>query len=201
MSLRHRQGFSLIELMVTITVLSILILLAIPNYRDWILNTHVRNAAESVQNGLRLARNEAVQRGTNVRFQLTSSSNGADWTICIVPVATPQASDCAGSTAFVQSFVAAAGATDVQVGTTTSIATAATYTTALSGGVPAGITFNALGRPVDFALSTGAASVVRIDAKGTPAGSRRLVTTVSAGGQVRMCDPQLSLSVSPQGCS
>jgi len=33
-----------------------------------------------------------------------------------------------------------------------------------------------------------------------PADERRLSIAVTAGGQVRMCDPQLDKSKNPQGC-
>jgi len=62
----RNRGFSLIELMVTITIVVLLILMALPSYSQWLTNTRIRNAAESIHNGLQFARNEAVQRNTNV---------------------------------------------------------------------------------------------------------------------------------------
>ncbi|GAA0705533.1 GspH/FimT family pseudopilin [Dokdonella soli] len=188
---RRPSGMTLIELMVAITIIGLLIVLGAPGYSTWITNTRIRNAAESIQNALRLARDQAVQRGTSARFELTSASGGADWTVCIPAVATP--TTCASPLETVQQFNSAGGANLVKVGSSTNL----TYATDVSGTVSAGtgITFNALGRP------TGTTPVVRIDASTSQSGSRRLITVISPGGSVRMCDPALSQSTSPQGCS
>ena len=195
MSHAARQGFSLIELMVTIAVFAILVLLGIPSFQQWMLNTRIRNASESIQNGLRLARTEATERNANVRFELTSTSGTADWTVCTLPAAATSCSDTGAVP--IQSFVASDGAGNVLIGASIAIADGTTYGTGLVGGLPAGITFTPLGRPTAY----GTASLLRIDAYATQADSRRMVVTVSPGGQVRMCDPRLPLSTSPQGCN
>jgi type IV fimbrial biogenesis protein FimT len=66
-------GFSLIELLVGITIVGILFIMGIPSFKSWIQNTQIRTATEAIQNGLELARAEAVRRNTLVRFQLTST--------------------------------------------------------------------------------------------------------------------------------
>jgi type IV fimbrial biogenesis protein FimT len=204
------HGFSLLELMVTLTILAILIVLGIPSYEQWIVNSRIRTATESIQNGLRFARNEASQRATNVRFQLNSPTDGADWTVCLLPASATSAaavSTCpdplASSSSTLQSFTGKDGTTGVLIGATTAIADIAPGTyggsgAGITGGVPAGITFNPLGRPSDY----NGTSIVRIDANAPQANSRRLVTTISAGGMVNMCDPQITFGTTtgPQGC-
>jgi type IV fimbrial biogenesis protein FimT len=182
-----QRGFSLIELMISITVLAILVVLAAPSYQQWITNSKIRSASESIQNGLRFARNEAAQRGTNVRFDLNSATNGADWIVCVLPAG---AGDCttAGAANMLQQFTAAGGSSGVLLGAST---TSTTYTPGLVGGTPLGITFSALGRPN---------TTLRVDAYSAQAGFRRLVMTVSTGGMVRVCDPQFSQATNPQGC-
>jgi len=187
----RNRGFSLIELMVTITIVVLLILMALPSYSQWLTNTRIRNAAESIHNGLQFARNEAVQRNTNVRFELGAS--GADWTVCAVPSGK---TSCAGITPL-QSFSAAGGASGVVIGTQTDTQYAnGKFDTALTSGA-GGITFNALGRPVGYSVT----SFVRVDASSAQAGTRRLVTTIAIGGRIRMCDPALTHDTSPQGCT
>lgn len=74
-------GFSLVELMIGVAILAILAGLAIPNFQTWIRNSQIRNAAESITNGLQRARAEAVARNTNVAFALGADSS---WTINVV---------------------------------------------------------------------------------------------------------------------
>lgn len=74
-------GFSLVELMIGVAILAILAGLAMPNFQTWIQNSQIRNAAESITNGLQRARAEAVARNANVTFALGADSS---WTISVV---------------------------------------------------------------------------------------------------------------------
>ncbi|WP_287655570.1 GspH/FimT family pseudopilin, partial [Accumulibacter sp.] len=67
------RGFSLVELLVGMAILGVLLAIAMPAFSNWLRNARVRTAAESVQNGLQLARAEAVRRNTSVRFQLVTT--------------------------------------------------------------------------------------------------------------------------------
>jgi type IV fimbrial biogenesis protein FimT len=70
---RKRAGFTLIELVVVVAIIGILASLAFPSYSQMIQNAKIKAAAESIQNGLQLARAEAVKR--------TDSA----WTVCVAP--------------------------------------------------------------------------------------------------------------------
>lgn len=187
-------GFTLVELMVTVTILAILLIAGIPSFREWLRNTHIRTAAESIQNGLRYARSEASSRGVNVRFEFTSS--GAGWTVCaLAGTASCSAAASASADNTLQNFVAAGGSADVApMVSATAGATGSPLSTAASAGN--GITFNALGRPVGY----GTSAIGRIDLNTLAKDGRRLVILISSGGMPRMCDPNLSLATSPQGC-
>ena len=53
---RGARGFTLIEMMVTVVLLSILMALAFPAMNGWIRNSRIRTVADALQNGIRLAR-------------------------------------------------------------------------------------------------------------------------------------------------
>ena len=69
---RRQRGFSLIEVVVTMTVLALILFAAVPSIGSWMDNTRIRNVADSLQNGLQIARGEAVRRNEEVSFWLVS---------------------------------------------------------------------------------------------------------------------------------
>jgi type IV fimbrial biogenesis protein FimT len=73
LSSTHDEGFSLIELLVGITIMGILLVMGVPSFKNWIQNAQIRTATEAIQNGLEMARSEAVRRNALVRFQLTTT--------------------------------------------------------------------------------------------------------------------------------
>lgn len=85
-------GFSLIELLIGIAIMAILVGLALPSFQSWLKNTQIRNAAESITNGLQRARAEAVARNSNVTFVLGADSSwtatAADGTVVDTRLAT-----------------------------------------------------------------------------------------------------------------
>ena len=81
LTIRKIAGFSLVELMVSVVVLGILASIAVPSFQAWLRNTQIRNAAESITNGLQRARAEAVSRNTNTTFVMGADSS---WTISVV---------------------------------------------------------------------------------------------------------------------
>lgn len=175
------RGFTLIELMVTITILGILTVLALPGFTRWISSTQVRTLAESFQNGIRLAQREAALRNGVVTFlqtadsdptcSSTGSSTGKNWVVC------------AGSSV-VQKSVGNAGGSSAKVSASVS-----------------SITFNGLGR-----TGLGAAMTIEVTSTGgacetaTAEGIRCLNVLVSQGGKVRLCDPRLDAG-DPSACN
>ena len=63
---RKASGFTMVELMIVITVLGISLALAIPSYQDIVQKRAATNAAEQVATFLRVARSEAVKRNINI---------------------------------------------------------------------------------------------------------------------------------------
>lgn len=90
---RHARGFTLIEIMVTIVILSILLAVGIPSMRSWLVSTKAVSAAEFYAEGMRMARSEALKRNVASRLVLTNNAvNGQkDWQvdICLPTSDTP----------------------------------------------------------------------------------------------------------------
>ena len=73
-------GVTLIELLVTITVLAILLTLAIPSFTNLIATNRATAEASLLANAFNYARSEAVRRGQNVYVTSANTNNGTDWT-------------------------------------------------------------------------------------------------------------------------
>ena len=82
------DGFTLIELMITIAIFAITLTFGVSSYRSWVLNNQIRNAAESISNGIMLARAEAVKCNANVAFTI---GTGSSWTVTHTDASPPAA--------------------------------------------------------------------------------------------------------------
>lgn len=87
---RNADGFTLIELMITIAVLAITLAVAVPNFQNVINRNRLVASANEAVGALQVARMEAIRR--NARVELCPSTNGttcsgSDWARLIVRVA------------------------------------------------------------------------------------------------------------------
>lgn len=190
------RGFSIVEILIALTIIAMLMVLVAPSSAIWIQNTRLRTAASSVSAGLQLARIEAMKRNTLVAFQMTSA-NSAAWQVCIYDPVPDTCSAAAGS--ILQSVSASEAALNATLGTDTALSNTAT---ALAPGtnMPSETIFDSFGRLAAASPS----NVMRIDVRNTTiaaADERRMVILVSLGGQVLMCDPKLVKATNPQGCA
>ena len=156
---RPEHGFSLIELCIGLVVLAILLSAAVPSLRAWLQNSQLRTTAESIQNGLQLARAEAVRRNLFTTFTL----NGVGWTV----------QGAGDATATQTSTAEGAGQSQVAASQNAVVFSGVGWVNPVPA---ADITFN-------ITNSSGGTCA----ASGGP--MRCLRVTVSAGGQIRMCDP------------
>lgn len=72
--MKQAHGFTLIELMVTLSVMAILLAVAVPNFQSFILNSRITTQTNNFIMALMLARSEAVKRGSTVT--VCSSTDG-----------------------------------------------------------------------------------------------------------------------------
>lgn len=193
---QRERGTTLVELLIGLAIIALLFSLGSPAFFSWIQNSQIRTAAEAIQNGLHLARGEAVRRNASVRFQLTSalttacglSNSGTNWVVSL--------DDPTGACNSTPSDTVAPRIIQVRSGGEGS-------TNAVVAAGQSTIIFNGLGRvtpvpagdiDIDITNPTGGAcATAGVD------GMRCLRIRVSTGGQIRMCNPILA-STDPQGC-
>ncbi|MDO8651304.1 MAG: GspH/FimT family pseudopilin [Undibacterium sp.] len=83
MSTIEKNGFTLVELLVTITIMGVMLAMAAPNYQSFVLNSRMTTQANEFLTMLNFTRSEAVKR--NTRVTMCKSSNG---TTCLVDALT-----------------------------------------------------------------------------------------------------------------
>jgi type IV fimbrial biogenesis protein FimT len=187
------RGFTLIELMVTITLLAILVTLSLPSFTAWIRNSQVRSVAEALQGGLRTAQAEALRRNRQLVMSFTNARPTPSGTTAV-----------ADGKNWALQTVAQFGESSEYVtgGSLADVASAVTITSGVSA-----VCFNASGRMVTNTSSTGVtgasctAALTTFDVV-TPGADRNLRVVLQLGGQVRMCDPKRPTfsATSPDGC-
>jgi type IV fimbrial biogenesis protein FimT len=193
LSISQQRGVTLIELMIGIVIVAILSALAAPSYRGWIQNQQIRTAAESILNGVQLARNEAVKNNSRARFVMCGLPVSS-WEVLAVSapaVAPTQSLACgAGSNA-------AAGEVRVQERSGQEGSRLATVT--VFPNTATTVTFNSFGRVV--ANADGTVPLAQFDIS-TPTGDRPLRVLLGTGGNTRMCDPSPLLPANdPRRCT
>lgn len=76
LGMKSLQGFTLIELMVTLTIAAILLAIAVPSFRDATLGSKLSSYANNFVSSANLARGEAIKR--NAEIKLCVSTDGAN---------------------------------------------------------------------------------------------------------------------------
>ncbi len=71
------KGFTLVELMITITLVALFLTLAMPSFQDFILNNRLSTQANDILADLALARSEAIRRAANVTICKSANPTAA----------------------------------------------------------------------------------------------------------------------------
>lgn len=74
-------GFTLVELMIVVSVFAVLIAAALPSYNDFVRNQRVKTASFELFSTLVLARSEALTRNSPVTVTPTSNNWAAGWEV------------------------------------------------------------------------------------------------------------------------
>lgn len=198
-AIRFQRGMSLIELLIGIAILAVLLAIGGTSFVSWIQNSQIRTAAESIQNGVQVARAEAVKQNKTVLFQLMSSSSAscawsttrASWVVSEL--------DAQGQCANAPSDTAAAPDPRIIQRRSSNEGAKNTF---LAASQPT-VAFNSLGR-----VTNAAAGNVTIDVFNPVGGDcvadggnmRCLRVVVTPGGQIRMCDPAVTVATDSRVC-
>jgi type IV fimbrial biogenesis protein FimT len=155
------RGFTLVEVLVVLTIVALLAAAALPGMRRHLANADIRAVAEEMRSGIEQARSEAIRRNTSVRFD----RSGTGWNL-ILPASGGNPDTL---------LTARAGRTRTQVTVTTDV-----DTISFSG---SGWT-TPFGQAMNINLQAPSAGGCR-----PTGGINCLNVAVAAGGLVRSCDP------------
>jgi type IV fimbrial biogenesis protein FimT len=174
------SGFTLIELMIALSIFAILVFLALPMYAQFMGNSQIRNAAENSLTGVRLAQAAAIKGNSRAKFVI--DANG--WSVYAW---NDEIADFA--LAPTQSYLFAEGASHTTNAPTPPGATM--------------VTFDGLGRV--FLNADATASLTRIDFTNpsvtNPRNLRVMISGIGGNTGIKLCDPDPGVDTSdPRAC-
>lgn len=196
-------GYSMVEVIVVLLIMSVIYVMAMPTYTRMITNNAVRSATDSVAEGLRAARSEAIKNNTRVQFALVSDMTAT----CTVPTSGVWPLN------WIVSLDDPTTACNVAPSTTVApriikfrvVSGRENQVTLTNASSVSCVLFNGLGQSLDctsnaqlsFDYDFGASDTGTCEAVGGPV--RCLRIQVARGGRIRTCDPALA-STNPASC-
>lgn len=195
------RGFTLVELMVTIALLSVLLMAVLPDVSMWMRNLNIKSTSSTLMAGLSSAREQAVRRNRVVRFSLVDlpdnstmtnncslSGSGRSW---VVSLADPTGKCAADISSTDEPMILARQVTGD--GGTKSKVTAVDA----AGKSASWIAFDQFGR-----VQTSATTITQIDvdAVKTDDENRPLRILISPAGDARLCDTKVNIVGDPRKC-
>ena len=169
--MRRARGFSLIELMLAVLIISLVLAKGLPFLVDYIRNDRIRSTAEEMRDGLHAARMEAIRRNTTVRVVPDRTA----WSVVLPGVAGDPDELLLERPAKTAEEMLTATASDAEIGFNGSgrLSAAGNFTVDIRD-------------PNDVCAADGG-------------DARCLRVTVAPGGMIRLCDPALAAG-NPQAC-
>jgi type IV fimbrial biogenesis protein FimT len=203
----RQRGITLIEILIVVTIIAVLTLIAVPNFAVQLRNAQIRTAAEQLQNDLRLAQAQAIATNRQVEFVMSTamstaaapqpaasaSATASYWYAATVPL---YAGDPMSLTQVAAGSTGGAGAASTQV-TVTAPTNANTLCFSPSGRLTA---ISSSTATITCSVPTGNPAAFQVRSNTSPATFVQLNVTLSAAGQVRLCNATKSLASYPDGC-
>lgn len=197
----RQRGITLIEVVITIALAAILLFTVAPSVSSMITNGRLRSSAESVQQGIQRARNEALKRNQDVSlwFVTTDAAGNLDNGCAL----------SAASKAWVVSIDNPAGACAASVSDTVaprvlekSAGNAAGTNVTLTAFQVDGVTPSSSVMFDGFGRVTSGTAVGRINLSSAVGGEdlRAMRILLSRGGSLRTCEPGVSDTSDPRYC-
>lgn len=163
------HGFTLIELLIALSIFAFLLVIAGPQYAEFMGNMQIRNGAENTLTGVRLAQAEAVRGNSQSQFILDPTPCSGGWQV-------KRMNNETGVLDVVQSYTFSEGACK------------ATANPNPTGSTE--VTFNGLGRIVPNPDATD--TLLWVDVTNgylsTPRNLRVVINPVTPSG-IKLCDP------------
>ena len=170
-------GFSLLELLISMAILSILLLLAVPSVKDVMSSYSVEAAAQEAGAGLMMARAEALRTGRRISFLMEADGS---WKVCDSGSYLSGSGPCAEDSTH-KPILKKSDKPGSTVTTTATISGAATA-------LPAATSFSSTGlysaTNIDGSTSANAYSF-----SSTQSGVSSWNLAISVGGQIKLCKP------------
>jgi type IV fimbrial biogenesis protein FimT len=187
----RNRGFTLIELMISISLIAILLMMGVPAFSTYLQNAKLRAAAENFYSGVQLARAEAVRRNAQVQIVLTDSAVATDTDANAATLSATGANWMVrGYDPSILSYYFIEGKASSEGSGTVGAAPTQVTGSDASNNPLSSITYNG------FGSTTGGGRFNFTNPSGgtcAPGGTMRCLTVVvSNAGQARMCDPAVT---------